>query len=134
MKWAYPNFMKHMKKPQHIPNLSSKSTTPANPTVLSSNLKIRPQQTLHHRKKHKWRAYNNLCNKSKVNPFIQSHKKFRIYQYKKQNLIHAYLYIPTTSSGGTSASFKTVTIFFTSSRVPFCNKIKPKTKSLLYSI
>lgn len=41
--------------------------------------------------------------------------------------------IPTTSSEGTSASFNVVTIFFTSSIVPFCNTIKVTKFSTLYS-
>ena len=45
----------------------------------------------------------------------------------KYDIETAQLNSPTMSSDGTSASFKTVTIFFTSSTVPFCIDIKLKT-------
>lgn len=50
----------------NIPNLSSKSTTFANPTVLCRHMEIRPQQAFHESKKHKRRAYNNLCKDEKT--------------------------------------------------------------------
>jgi hypothetical protein len=41
---------------------------------------------------------------------------------KPNKLVEQNQNLPTTSSEGTSASFKTVTIFFTSEIVPFCTR------------
>lgn len=48
-------------KTGNIPNLSSISTTFANPTILGRDMEIRAQQTFYNRKEHKRRAHNNFC-------------------------------------------------------------------------